>query len=121
MDQIDLKGLDVDQLSELVGKVQTEMASREKRRRQDLRAELERRVTAEGYKMGDIFPELGASTQTGRRRRKMPAKYRNPQNPDETWTGIGRSPKWVQEILSDRGIDMAAFKSIPMYQIHSSE
>ena len=47
----------------------------------------------------------------------MPAKYRNPQNPDETWTGIGRSPKWVQAILGERGIDMAAFKSIPMYQI----
>ena len=120
MDQIDLKGLNVDQLSELVGKVQTEMASREKRRRKDLRDELERRVTAEGYKMGDIFPELGSSTSAGRRRRKMPPKYRNPQNPDETWTGIGRSPKWVQEILAERGIEMAAFKSIPMYQIHSS-
>ena len=119
MDKIDLKGLNVDQLSELVGQVQTEMATREKRKRQDLRAELERRVAAEGYKMGDIFPELGNSPQGGRRRRKMPAKYRNPQNPDETWTGIGRSPKWVQEILGERGIDMAAFKSIPMYQIHS--
>lgn len=120
MDQIDLKGLNVDQLGDLVNKVQTEMASREKRRRQDLRSELERRVTAEGYKMGDIFPELGNAPSGGRRRRKMPAKYRNPQNPDETWTGIGRSPKWVQAILSERGIEMAAFKSIPMYQIHSS-
>ena len=120
MDQIDLKGLDVDQLTELVGKVQTEMASREKRKRQDLRAELERRVAAEGYKMGDIFPELGSAGPTGRRRRKMPAKYRNPQNPEETWTGIGRSPKWVQVILTERGIDMASFKSIPMYQIHAT-
>ncbi len=121
MDQIDLKGLNDDQLSGLVGKVQTEMASREKRRRQGLRAELERRVAAEGYKMADIFPELGTSASSGRRRRKMPPKYRNPQNPDETWTGIGRSPKWVQEILGERGIDMKSFKSIPMYQIHSSD
>ena len=121
MNQIDLKAFDIDQLNKLVGDAQTEMASREKRKRQDLRAELERRVAAEGYKMDDIFPELGTSAPTGRRRRKMPAKYRNPQNPDETWTGIGRSPKWVQEILSERGIDMTAFKSIPMYQIHSSD
>ena len=42
-----------------------------------------------------------------------------PQNPDETWAGIGRSPKWVQVILAERGIDMAAFKGIPMYQIHA--
>ena len=36
----------------------------------------------------------------------------------QTWTDIGRSPKWVQAILADRGIDMAAFKAIPMYQLH---
>ena len=120
MDEINLKGLNVDQLGDLITRVQTEMASREKTKRQDLRRELERRVAAEGYKMGDIFPELGGGTASARRRRKMPAKYRNPQNPDETWTGIGRSPKWVQQILSERGIDMAAFKNIPMYQIHTS-
>lgn len=119
MEQIDLKGLNVDQLSELVGKVQTEMASREKRKRQELRAELERRVAAEGYKMADIFTELGGSSPSARRR-KLPPKYRNPQNPEQTWTGIGRSPKWVQQILEERGIDMGAFKSIPMYQIHAS-
>ena len=55
----------------------------------------------------------------GRQRRKMPVKFRNPQNPDETWTGIGRSPRWVQAILGERGIDMAAFKAIPMYQIRT--
>ena len=53
-------------------------------------------------------------------RRKRPAKYRDPQNPGQAWSGIGRVPKWVQAILAERGIDRAAFKSIPMYQIHSS-
>ena len=32
------------------------MASRERQRRKDLGSELERRVVADGYKMGDIFP-----------------------------------------------------------------
>ena len=49
----------------------------------------------------------------------MPAKFRNAQNPDETWTWIGRSPKWVQAILDERGIEMAAFKAIPLYQVHA--
>ena len=117
MASIDLSTLNIDQLTDLVGKAQSEMASREKQRRKDLRSELERRITAEGYKMGDIFPELRSGGTNGTRRRKMPVKFRNPQNPDETWTGIGRSPKWVRAILSERGIDMAAFKGIPMYQI----
>ena len=119
MADIDLSGLDINQLTDLVGKAQTEMASRERTRRKDLRAELERRVAAEGYKMGDIFPEFGSGSASAARRQKRPAKYRNPQNPDDTWSGIGRTPKWVAAIVEERGIDAAAFKSIPMYQIHA--
>ena len=117
---IDLEPLDIDQLRELLGNAQTEIASREKENRKELRAELERRVTAEGYKLADIFPELGAGASTGARR-KRPSKYRDPQNPDQTWSGIGRTPKWVQAILDERGIDMTAFKSIPMYRIHAPD
>ncbi len=119
MADVDLSGLNIDQLSDLVGKAQSEMASRERKRRKDLRSELERRVAAEGYKMGDIFPELGSTGGSVARRQKRPAKYRNPQNPDDTWSGIGRTPKWVAAIIEERGIDVRAFKAIPMYQIHA--
>ena len=119
MADIDLSGLNIDQLSDLVGKAQSEMASREKKKRKDLRSELERRVVADGYKLADIFPELGNGAANGNQRQKRPAKYRNPQNPGESWSGIGRTPKWVQAILEERGIDGAAFKAIPMYQIHA--
>ena len=119
MTTIDISGLNIDQLTDLVGKAQAEMASRERQRRKDLRSELERRVSADGYKLGDIFPELGPASGSAARRQKRPAKYRNPQNPDDTWSGIGRTPKWVQAILEERGIDASAFKSIPMYQIHA--
>ena len=119
MEDFDLSGLDNDDLTNLVGKVQTEMASREKQRRKDPRSELERLVTAEGYKMGDIFPELGNGTSNGRQRPQMPVKFRNPQNLDETWTGIGRSPRWVQATLAERGLEMAAFKAIPMCLVHA--
>ena len=119
MADIDLSGLDIDQLTDLVGKAQTEMATREKKRRKDLRSEIERRITAEGYKMSDIIPELGNGAAGGRQRQKRPAKYRNPQNPDDTWSGIGRTPRWVAAIVEERGIDVPAFKAIPMYQIHA--
>ena len=119
MASIDLESLDIGQLAELLAKAQTEIASREKGNRKELRAELERRVAADGYKMADLFPELGAASSSGTRR-KRPAKYRDPQNPEQTWGGIGRTPKWVQAILDERGIDRAAFKSIPMYRIHAA-
>ena len=120
MASIDLESLDIDQLAELLAKAQTEIASREKVNRKELRAELERRVAAEGYRMGDLFLELGSGASSGARR-KRPAKYRDPQNPERTWSGIGRTPKWVQAILDERGIDIAAFKSIPMFRIHPDD
>ena len=80
MPSINLESLDIDQLAGLLANAQAEMASREKENRKELRAELERRVAAEGYKMSDIFPELGTGA-TSSARRKRPAKYRNPQTP----------------------------------------
>jgi DNA-binding protein H-NS len=34
------------------------------------------------------------------RRRDVPAKFRNPDNPAEIWSGRGRKPKWVEEKLN---------------------
>ena len=120
MTTTDLDKLGTEQLAELLGNAQAEMASREKHNRKELRAELERRVAAEGYQLADIFPELGAAS-SGPARRKRPPRYRDPQSPDHAWSGVGRTPKWVQAIVDERGIDVAAFKSIPMYQIHAAD
>ena len=120
MESIDPTGLDIEQLTDLLAKAQAELAAREQQGRKELRAELERRVAADGYRMRDIFPELGTGASSGARR-KRPAKYRDPQDPGQTWSGIGRTPKWVQAIVDERGIDVAAFKSIPMYRIHPSD
>ena len=93
MASIEVAHFDNEQLTELLGNAQAEMAAREKHGRKELRAELEHRVAAEGYKMGDIFPELGATSSSTRRKR--PVKYRDPQNPERTWSGIGPRPIFV--------------------------
>ena len=114
-----MASIDIDQLAELLTEAHAELASREKENRKELRAELERRLTAAGYKLGDIFPEF-SSAASASTHRKRPAKYGDPQNPERTWSGIGPTPKWVRAILDERGIDTATFKAIPMYQIHAS-
>ena len=40
------------------------------------------------------------NAQKDDRRRGVSAKYRNPDNPAETWAGRGRKPKWVEDRLS---------------------
>src|SRR5689334_2697909 len=44
-------------------------------------------------------------TQEEDRRRGVMPKYRNPDNPSETWAGRGRKPKWVQDRL-DQGASL---------------
>ena len=34
---------------------------------------------------------------------RKPAKYANPKNPDQTWSGLGRKPDWVKAHLSSGG------------------
>ena len=80
MTSIDLAGLNIGQLTDLLAKAQAEIASREKRNRKDLWAELERRLAAEGYKLGDIFSELGTASP-GNARRKIPPRYRARRTP----------------------------------------
>ena len=102
MATFELSALNLEQLTELLGNAQPEMAARARQRRKDPRSELERRVAAEGYSEADIFREFRTGAANGSSRRKMPVKFRDPESPGDIWTGIGRSPKWVQAILTER-------------------
>lgn len=45
-------------------------------------------------------------------RRPYPAvapKFRNPAQPDQTWSGRGRRPRWVTELL-DAGVNIRDFQ-----------
>ena len=46
----------------------------------------------------DIFSRKGAA---GSRGGKVAAKYRNP-NTGETWTGLGKAPKWIERLDRSR-------------------
>jgi DNA-binding protein H-NS len=39
--------------------------------------------------------------------KKVAAKYRNPANPEQTWTGRGVSPTWVQALKAADTLDTA--------------
>jgi DNA-binding protein H-NS len=43
---------------------------------------------------------VGGKAQPVSFRGKAVQKYRNPDNPSETWSGRGRPPKWVQASLA---------------------
>ena len=40
-------------------------------------------------------------------RGKVPAKYKNPSNPAQTWTGRGKMPAWVKSLKDNQLLETA--------------
>ena len=71
-------------------------------------------AAAEGYSIGELFGGASAAgagrgakkaaakrapARAGRKLGKVAPKYRNPGNPDETWTGRGKQPRWMAALV----------------------
>src|SRR5262245_44099855 len=57
--------------------------------RDELRQQILAMVKAEGFEISDLFGRGRKGKGT------VAAKYRDPQNPENTWTGRGRMPTWM--------------------------
>jgi DNA-binding protein H-NS len=106
-----LEGMNETQLRDLIRRAEMALRERGTKRIEELR-QLAREA---GYevtltKIGEPEGRRGKrkSGPAGRpdRRREVPAKYQNPDNPSEKWSGRGRQPKWVQmAIAHDRKLE----------------
>jgi DNA-binding protein H-NS len=43
-----------------------------------------------------------------RKKRDIPVKYRDPENPENTWSGMGKPRRWLQQYL-DQGRTLEEF------------
>ena len=68
---------------------------------EEVRAVLSARIAAEKRVLEERLDQLDNQTNTSQRRPYPPVrpKFRNPDNPAETWSGRGRQPRWVAEQL----------------------
>jgi DNA-binding protein H-NS len=59
-------------------------------------------VKEQGISLAELFPQVGKnrSRKEKRKRGEQTAKYRNPADPSQTWTGTGRKPAWLLEALT---------------------
>jgi DNA-binding protein H-NS len=115
---MDLRKLNGSQLKDLIRKV-------EKRQRQvvkglvaEVRAKVKALIKAAGLSVAEVFPAAAAKRGPGRppkaaaakgrgkakkaakRGYKVKPKYRNPDNPSQTWAGRGLRPKWYRQALA---------------------
>lgn len=52
--------------------------------------------------VADIRKSIEAGVSVGHRG-KFPPKYANPENPEKTWSGVGKSPEWFKAYVTKRG------------------
>lgn len=56
----------------------------------------------------EALVEFGASQQKKAPRKAVEPRYRNPNNPEQTWTGRGKQPRWLVAEL-DKGAKLESF------------
>jgi DNA-binding protein H-NS len=94
---IDIKSLNHNQLNDLISKAQLRQNELRKEKVGKLREKVHALIKAEGYTFEDIF---GAGVRVKRRGTGSVApKYRNPADPEQTWSGRGKRPRWFSDAL----------------------
>jgi DNA-binding protein H-NS len=93
--KIDLNSLSLKDLKDLQSQVARAISGYEDRRKKELIAELDEIAKAKGFS----FAELTGAVP-GRKRSPSVAKYANPANAADTWSGRGRKPRWFSEALA---------------------
>lgn len=93
---IDLNSLSLKELKDLQSQVAKAIAGYEDRKKREALAELEEKARAMGFSLAEL---TGVAPAT-RKRSPSTAKYANPANKADTWSGRGRKPRWFIEALA---------------------
>jgi DNA-binding protein H-NS len=96
---IDIKSLNQSQLNDLIQKAQARQQELEKEKVSRVREKVFALLKAEGISFEEVF---GTGTAVRGKRRgtgTVAPKYRNPADPEQTWSGRGKRPRWFNDAL----------------------
>ncbi len=104
MADYNLNDMSLKELKELQSQVTRAISSFEDRKKKQALAELEEKAREMGFSLAEL-----TGTTVARKRAPASAKYANPANGAETWSGRGRKPRWFDAALKSgkRPEDMA--------------
>lgn len=100
---IDLSGLSRKELMELSTNVDKALKDAEVRERREALKAAEQAAAEFGFSLAELSSD--GKVRVAAKQAKAPAKYRNPEDPEQTWSGRGRKPRWVHEALT-KGADI---------------
>jgi len=101
MADINLKDLPTHELQQLANDIQWEMEHRRNEEIKQTAAQMKAMAAQMGMTVEQV---LRIKT-----RQKTPVKYRNPEEPEQTWTGRGKRPGWLRDAIN-AGRDLEEFR-----------
>lgn len=101
----DLGSLSSMELTDLLARVEAAIVERQKSSRIEVKAKIVALAADAGFTVEELFgARLGKAP-----RGAVAVKYRNPEDPAETWSGRGRMAKWLAEKIKKRGTKLEDF------------
>ena len=104
---VDISSMTTPQLTEKLRELDKQkvevLRAIEQRKKQDkkaLKQKLRSEAESHGFSWEELFGGEAPKARVGRGGYKSAPKYRNPSNPEQTWTGRGTRPGWYKEALA---------------------
>lgn len=98
---IDLKTLSPKELQSLIANAEAHMQEAKVTQIQEVRKKIDTLLSNAGLTLADVYPARGG--KVGKRAVVAP-KYRNPEDPSQTWSGRGKRPLWFAAAIKKRGV-----------------
>ena len=110
--------MNVTQLREQILRKTSELEGLEAEIKNELRADIENKLREANLTLEEVFPDVFEAHKRGRKRSETVAKFRHPDTGEE-WSGRGRMPRWVQDVMLIENMTIDAFRNAIRYKILS--
>ncbi|WP_299968311.1 H-NS family nucleoid-associated regulatory protein [uncultured Roseobacter sp.] len=108
----DLSKMSRKQLERLITDAQRALKSIETKEKREAKKAAEKAAAKFGFKLSELTnapaaapkPKSAAKKATPAKKPAAAAKYANPANPAQTWSGMGRQPRWFKDAVAS-GVD----------------
>lgn len=104
---VNLNNLSIEELEDLIAQAQDLIEEKREQAVAKARAEIEKIAAGTGYSVQDLLGLRGRGKRNGAKK-TVADKYRNPKDPAQTWSGRGKRPRWLQEML-EKGAKLENF------------
>ena len=92
--QTNLSKLSVKELEALQKDVAKELENRKEEEKKQALQQIQEIAKQAGFSLGELVGKQAPKP-------KPKVRYRDPENPKNTWAGRGRKPKWLEQALAE--------------------